>query len=320
MAIIPEVTVDGPNSNILTTRAAKVKEEEFNTEELKKLVSDITETKDFHECVGMSGPNLGIDKRIIIIGTDPEANKKQAGHHKVETKVVINPVLTPLGNKKIWGIEACLSVPGVHSLVPRHKTVQCSGQSVEGDPVEFVVSGYPSRIMQHENDHLNGILFPSRAEENKALWAKALFPCIMFYDLKALNKASEQKKDPVFIGPGMIFENQPAIRKNIKFQMLSGAFIGNAMNMGRYDQWPLYTWDLGGVSKELLAIGAGAVIFPILMINAIGLVEGTYYKYDLKNRYQKASAQIASTGLYKKAHRVYKSFTLAHPSLSLKKH
>ncbi|MDD4617273.1 MAG: peptide deformylase [Alphaproteobacteria bacterium] len=255
---------------------------------------------------------------MIIIGVDPEANKKQKHHDKVETRIVINPELTVLNTKKIWGIESCLSVPGACALVPRHKTVRCTGKTVEGKPIEFVVSDYPSCILQHEVDHLDGRLFTSRIEENKALWARALFPLIMFFDLPELNKASKRGKDPIFLGPGILFENLGVVKKYRTKCILSGAYAGAIWNLGKINQWP---WSLeavskeitaigvDAVSKELLAIGAGAVIFPVLWFNAIGLREGLSYRYDLNDRYKKASQRLTSIKLYKKVSEAYRSCT-----------
>jgi peptide deformylase len=303
MAVIPYVTVDDPNGALLSKRAAEVKDDEFNTEELRTLVQDISDAKEANGCVGMSGPNLGVDKRIIIIGVDAEKNEQQAYHDKVESRVVINPLLTTLDSKKIWGTESCLSVPGVRALVPRHKTVRCTGRTVEGTPLEFIVSGYASQILQHEADHLDGILFPSRVEKNKALWARALFPMIMYYDMWALNRASEQKMDPDFFGPGILFEKQKVAKKYRRSRIILGAYFGALWNLDTFNQWN----SLGGVSKELLAIGVGAVVVPVLMFNAIGLREGTRYALQMNDFYKKASAQITSTKVYKKASAAYRS-------------
>jgi peptide deformylase len=307
MAVIRYVTVDDPNGALLSKRAAEVKDDEFNTEELRKLVQDISDTKESGGWVGMSGPNLGIDKRIVIIGVDANKNKKQACHDKVENRVVINPVLTTLDSKKIWGTESCLSVPGARALVPRRKTVQCTGRTVEGTPLEFIASGYPSQILQHEVDHLDGRLFTSRLEENKNRWARVLFPLIMYYDMWALNRASRQRRNPHFIGPAILFENQRMLRNMRRDYVALGAVVGGA-KLIQYNQ---FSWSLGGLSKEILAMGAGAAIFPILTLNAIGLLEGTYHALNIDMLYKKASAQITSTKLYRKASETYRSCGLA---------
>ncbi len=148
---------------------------QFNTPELDRLVADMFDTMAEHNGAGLAAPQIGVSQRVVIFGV--EANPRYPQAEPVPTTVLINPLLTPIGNEMEDGWEGCLSVPGLRGLVSRHQNLRYTGFDQQGKPVDRTVSGFHARVVQHECDHLDGILYPMRLRDIRLLgYEEALFP------------------------------------------------------------------------------------------------------------------------------------------------
>lgn len=136
---------------VLTTRAEEVTE--FD-DTLAILVEDMLETMDHNEGVGLAANQVGVTRRVFVYDcTHTESG--QRGH-------IINPVWQAVGKKEQTGPEGCLSIPDCSKDTTRFETVKLSGQDLHGNPVSLVASGLMARCIQHETDHLDGVLFLKR--------------------------------------------------------------------------------------------------------------------------------------------------------------
>ena len=139
----------------------------FGAKALHQLVADMEETMLEAGGVGLAAPQLGVDLRLVIFGFD--SSERYPDAEAVPYTVLINPVLTALdeqskdAQEEDW--EGCLSVPGLRGLVPRWKRLRYSGFAVDGQHIERTVSGFHARVVQHECDHLDGLLYPMRIKD-----------------------------------------------------------------------------------------------------------------------------------------------------------
>ncbi|MCC6303289.1 MAG: peptide deformylase [Gammaproteobacteria bacterium] len=136
---------------------------EFGTEELGRLIEDMFDTMAAEAGAGLAAPQIGVSRRVVIFGV--EKNPRYPDVEEVPTTVLINPVISPLGSEMEEGWEGCLSVPGLRGRVPRHARVRYSGHDQYGGRIEREVSGFHARVVQHECDHLDGILYPRRIRD-----------------------------------------------------------------------------------------------------------------------------------------------------------
>lgn len=128
----------------------------FNTPELHALIADMEETMHQLDGAGLAAPQIGVDLRVVIFGFEHNPRYPQA--EQVPYTVLINPVLTPLSDAIEEGWEGCLSVPGLRGWVPRWRSLHYTGFDPLGQPIERSVEGFHARVVQHECDHLDGIL------------------------------------------------------------------------------------------------------------------------------------------------------------------
>jgi len=148
---------------------------EFNTPALDALIEDMFETMAALNGAGLAAPQIGVSQRVVIFGV--ESNPRYPDVEPVPTTVLINPVLTPIGNETDDGWEGCLSVPGLRGLVSRYKKLRYTGFDQHGQPIDRTVSDFHARVAQHECDHLDGILYPMRLRDIRMLgFEDALFP------------------------------------------------------------------------------------------------------------------------------------------------
>lgn len=145
---------------VLTLKAAEVSENEFNTEWLRQLAQAMHTTMLEQNGVGIAVPQVYISKRIIIVAS--RSNPRYPDAPEMEAVVMVNPEILEFSRETCMGEEGCLSVPDVRSTVERAETVKLRYLTLEGEPVETIYKGFPARIIQHEIDHLNGILFVER--------------------------------------------------------------------------------------------------------------------------------------------------------------
>ena len=157
---------------MLYQQAAPV--EKFDTGELDGLIADLFDTMAALNGAGLAAPQIGVSRRVVIFGV--EANPRYPHAEPVPTTVLINPVLEPIGGEMEEGWEGCLSVPGLRGLVSRYKNLRYTGFDQRGRPIDRTVSGFHARVVQHECDHLDGILYPMRLKDIRLLgFEEALF-------------------------------------------------------------------------------------------------------------------------------------------------
>ena len=124
---------------------------------------------------GIAAPQIAVPLQVVIFGGSPSARYPEAP--EVPYTVLVNPVLEPLDNHMEEGWEGCLSVPGMRGLVPRHRRLRYRGCDARGAPIERVAEGFHARVVQHECDHLAGILYPMRVRDLRNFgFANVLFP------------------------------------------------------------------------------------------------------------------------------------------------
>jgi peptide deformylase len=148
---------------------------EFGTPELANLLADMRDTMRDLNGAGLAAPQIGVGMRVVIFGFEQSPRYPEAD--PVPFTVLINPVLTPLGDAQEEGWEGCLSVPGMRGLVPRYRDLRYTGLDAAGAPIDRTVSGFHARVVQHEVDHLDGILYPRRIRDLTQFgFNDALFP------------------------------------------------------------------------------------------------------------------------------------------------
>ena len=147
----------------------------FNAPELDALIADMFDTMAALNGAGLAAPQIGVSQRVVIFSV--ESNPRYPDVEPVPTTVLINPMLQPIGDEMEEGWEGCLSVPGLRGLVTRHKSLRYTGFDQHGTPIDRTVSGFHARVVQHECDHLDGILYPMRLRDIRLLgFEDALFP------------------------------------------------------------------------------------------------------------------------------------------------
>ena len=149
---------------------------EFDTDELHLLVNDMFDTMRAVNGAGLAAPQIGVDLQLVIFGTD-SPNPRYPDAPVVPRTVLLNPVVTSLGDAEEEGWEGCLSVPGLRGVVPRFAAVRYTGLDLYGDPIDRTVNGFHARVVQHEVDHLHGILYPMRVRDfSRFGFTEVLFP------------------------------------------------------------------------------------------------------------------------------------------------
>ena len=158
---------------ILLARAAEVTA--FGTPELHELLRDMHDTLAVERGAGLAAPQIGVSLRVVVFGF--RANQRYPEAEPVPPTVLINPQITPLGEEMEEGWEGCLSVPGLRGVVPRYTSLHYVGRTETGGLIERSVSGFHARLVQHEVDHLDGILYPMRVTDMRRFgYTDTLFP------------------------------------------------------------------------------------------------------------------------------------------------
>lgn len=149
--------------------------EMFGTPELAALLQDMRDTMAALDGAGLAAPQIGVSLQVVIFGVG--SNPRYPDAEAVPYTELLNPVLEPVGDAIEDGWEGCLSVPGMRGLVPRWNALRYRGVTPAGEPVERTVSGFHARVVQHECDHLMGILYPMRIRDLRLFgFSDALFP------------------------------------------------------------------------------------------------------------------------------------------------
>ena len=134
--------------------------EDFNTPELDHLLKDMFDTMQAEDGIGLAAPQIGVGLRVLIFGFDH--NSRYPEKMAIPKTVLINPEITPLNDKKEDDWEGCLSVPGMRGLVSRFSHIRYTGFDACGEPIEVKTEGFHARVVQHECDHLDGIIYTHR--------------------------------------------------------------------------------------------------------------------------------------------------------------
>ncbi len=136
---------------------------EFNQPELDALIEDMFDTMKAEDGAGLAAPQIGVDSRVVIFGFDSNPRYPQSG--AVPRTVLINPEITPLSDAMEDGWEGCLSVPGMRGMVSRYSHIRYTGFDAAGNPVDVVAEGFHARVVQHECDHLDGIIYTQKLKD-----------------------------------------------------------------------------------------------------------------------------------------------------------
>lgn len=148
---------------------------EFDTSELHALIADMFDTMHAANGVGLAAPQIGVNLQLVIFGFNK--NERYPDAPAVPETVLLNPVLTPLSDEMEEGWEGCLSVPGLRGVVPRYLRLHYSGVDPSGKPLSRQAEGFHARVVQHECDHLLGILYPMRVRDfSRFGFTEVLFP------------------------------------------------------------------------------------------------------------------------------------------------
>ncbi|MEX5747711.1 peptide deformylase [Massilia sp. X63] len=153
------------------------KVEDFDTPALHALIADMFETMHAAQGAGLAAPQIGVNLQLVIFGF--ASNQRYPDAPPVPQTVLINPVLTPLSQEMEEGFEGCLSVPGLRGSVPRYTRLHYEGVDQYGKPIVRDAEGFHARVVQHEVDHLHGILYPMRIRD----FSRFGFTEVMFPDL-----------------------------------------------------------------------------------------------------------------------------------------
>jgi peptide deformylase len=149
--------------------------EKVATPELRALVADMKETMAAKDGAGLAAPQIGVGQRVVIFGVDH--NPRYPDAEPVPFTVLVNPKIVMLTREVESDWEGCLSVPGMRGVVPRYTKLRYTGTDEEGNPIDRVAEGFHARVVQHECDHLDGILYPQRMTDMSTFgFTKELFP------------------------------------------------------------------------------------------------------------------------------------------------
>ena len=150
---------------------------EFDTPAMRELIADMFDTMHDANGAGLAAPQIGVNLQLVIFGF--KQNLRYPDAPQVPETVLINPVLTPLSDQMEEGFEGCLSVPGLRGSVPRYTRLRYEGVDQHRQPIQREVDGFHARVVQHEVDHLLGILYPARITD----FSKFGFTSVMFPEL-----------------------------------------------------------------------------------------------------------------------------------------
>ncbi len=159
--------------------APAVPEAMFGSPDLLALIDDLLDTMRAASGAGIAAPQIGVDLRVVIFGgTGPNPRYPEAP--EIPFTVLCNPILEPLSDERTTGWEGCLSVPGLRGEVPRFSRLRYSGRDASGALIDRTVDGFHARVVQHECDHLDGVLYPRRVEDlTRFGFTDVLFPALV---------------------------------------------------------------------------------------------------------------------------------------------
>ncbi|HVR95478.1 MAG TPA: peptide deformylase [Thermoanaerobaculia bacterium] len=162
MPVQPIVRLGHPS---LRTPAKPVPLPRIGRAEIQQLIDEMIETMRAAPGVGLAAPQLGVELQVFVYES---AGNPDRGP-EIPLRVVINPMITPHSGELVYDWEGCLSIPDLRGLVPRHPAVRVRALDREGQPLDYVAHGFEARIVQHEFDHLNGVVFLDRMRDLHSL-------------------------------------------------------------------------------------------------------------------------------------------------------
>jgi peptide deformylase len=149
--------------------------ERFDAPEWRELLADMHDTMVAQNGAGIAAPQIGVGLQVVMF--EVQQNPRYPDAERVPFTVLVNPVIEPIGEETEEGWEGCLSVPGMRGVVPRYARIRYRGQDADGLPIDRTVEGFHARVVQHECDHLNGILYPMRIKDMRLFgFVDTLFP------------------------------------------------------------------------------------------------------------------------------------------------
>lgn len=149
---------------------------EFDSPELQRLIEDMEDSMRAASGAGLAAPQIGVDLQVVIFGSG-QVNPRYPDAPVVPRTVLINPEIIPLDEEMEEGWEGCLSVPGLRGVVPRWRRIRYRGHDAQGRPIDREVEGFHARVVQHECDHLIGVLYPMRVKDfTRFGFTEVLFP------------------------------------------------------------------------------------------------------------------------------------------------
>jgi peptide deformylase len=162
VAVLPIVRLGDP---VLRTAAEPVDPERLGTRKLQKLIDDMVATMRAADGVGLAAPQVGVGLQLFVY----EVVDEEAPEAAIPLTVVVNPMIEPEGHEVVYDWEGCLSIPDLRGLVPRQPAVRLRALDRSGQPIDRRVDGFESRVVQHEFDHLNGVVFLDRMRDLRSL-------------------------------------------------------------------------------------------------------------------------------------------------------
>lgn len=149
---------------------------QFDSPELHQLVSDLIDTMQAADGAGLAAPQIGVDLQVVVFGTG-QVIPRYPDAPVVPRTVLCNPKIFPLGDHEGIEWEGCLSVPGLRGMVPRWHRIRYTGLDPFGDEIDRTVEGFHARVVQHECDHLWGMLYPMRMRDFSQFgYTEVIFP------------------------------------------------------------------------------------------------------------------------------------------------
>jgi peptide deformylase len=165
MALLKIARMGNP---VLRERAAAV--DDPTAPWVHRLVEDMIETMEDAGGTGLAAPQVHQPWRIVVFFVSPERLSGLPGDAAQELTVLVNPIIELLGQERAFGWEGCLSVPGLRGIVPRHLRIRYRAVGLDGERIEREVAGFHARVVQHECDHLDGVLYPQRLTDPRHMF------------------------------------------------------------------------------------------------------------------------------------------------------
>ncbi|HKY69266.1 MAG TPA: peptide deformylase [Gammaproteobacteria bacterium] len=157
-------TIIRAGNPLLKAKAEKIND--FSDNDLKTLIKDLFNTQHFTQGVGISAPQIGISKSVLVYGF--EKSERYPKMSPIPATIMINPKILKMSDEKVEWYEGCLSLTDLRGLVPRAASIEVAWQDQNGSGHQETITGFEARIIQHEVDHLQGILFPERMKEMRS--------------------------------------------------------------------------------------------------------------------------------------------------------